>query len=799
MIVICLYYKRLNCLLLTTFAKNYLMSKKKTKDFPKGITKNQLTSQIRALFEKESNRIFNYKQISAHLKISDSAARAMITNVLNELKGTGYLKEVQRGSFRLKQKGAYISGTVDMTRMGYGFIITDDIEDDVFVSNRGLNTALHGDTVKVRLLLGRKGNRPEGEVVEILERARETFVGTIELMPQFAFLIPDTKGMPFDLFIPLDKLKGAKQGEKAVARITEWDRRQKNPVAEIIEVLGMPGEHETEMHAILAEFELPSKFSDKVEAAAAEVKIEIESGEIKRRRDFRKVPTFTIDPADAKDFDDALSLRKTDDGLWEVGVHIADVTYYVGDDTLLDKEAKLRGTSVYLVDRVVPMLPEKLSNNVCSLNQHEDKLTYSAVFKMDDTGNVVDEWFGRTIINSDHRFSYQEAQEIIDGGDGPMKDIILTLHVMAQKLRSKRFDTGAFSFERTEVQFELDEKGYPLGIRFRQSGSANQLIEEFMLLANRKVAEFIGKKKGEKPKTFVYRIHDNPDPEKIVSFSKFIRRFGYHLEGTNDGSLAMSMNKLIREVSGKKEQNIIETLALRSMAKAVYSTNNIGHYGLSFKHYTHFTSPIRRYPDMLVHRLLTAYLNGEPSKSEEKYEKMCEYSSKRERLAVEAERASIKYKQVEFMQDKLGQEFEGVISGVTEWGIYVELVENQCEGMISIRDLDDDFYEYDIDNYCIRGRHSGREFTLGNSVMVKVVRADLVKKQLDYMLAGETGEQLQKSRKGDLPGNADTRRGSSSGKTSGKGGSSGKGRGRGKAADKKGTRGQSPGGRKRKR
>jgi ribonuclease R len=542
--------------------------------------------------------------------------------------------------------------------------------------------------------------------------------------------------MPFDLFIPGDKLKGARQGEKAVARITEWDRRQKNPVAEIIRVLGMPGEHETEIHAILAEFELPYAFSEEVEAAAEAVPVEITAEEIKRRRDFRKVPTFTIDPADAKDFDDALSLQPAADGLWEVGIHIADVTHYIGEDTLLDKEAVARATSVYLVDRVVPMLPERLSNNACSLNPHEDKLTYSAVFTMDDTGKVHSEWFGRTVINSDQRFSYREAQQIIDGGEGPMKDMVITLHEIAQKLRSKRFDTGAFSFERTEVEFELDEKGYPVKINFRESGTANQLVEEFMLLANKKVAEFIGRTKGGTPKTFVYRIHDNPDPEKIASFAKFIKRFGYRLEGgVKSSTLALSMNNLIREVKGRKEENIIETLALRSMAKAVYSTNNIGHYGLSFKYYTHFTSPIRRYPDMMVHRLLTAYLNGEGSKSEEKYEKLCIHSSKRERLAVEAERASIKYKQVEFMQDKLGEVFEGVISGVTEWGIYVELVENQCEGMVSIRELDDDFYEYDEENYCIRGRHKGKEFTLGDVTWVQVAKADLKKKQLDFEMA----------------------------------------------------------------
>jgi ribonuclease R len=619
-----------------------------------------------------------------------------------------------------------------MTRMGYGFISSDDIEDDVFVSAKNLRTALHGDKVKVWLYAKRKGARPEGEVVEIIERSRTTFVGTVEIMPNFAFLMPDNKNMPFDLFIPGSKLNGAKQGQKAVAKVVDWDPKSKNPVAEIIEVLGYPGLHETEMHAILAEFELPYDFSEEVEKDAEKISEVITEEEISNRRDFRKIPTFTIDPTDARDFDDALSLRKLGNGNWEIGVHIADVTYYVKMGSLLENEAKQRATSVYLVDRVVPMLPERLSNHICSLNPNEDKLTYSAVFELNDRSEVLSEWFGRSIINSDKRFSYNEAQEVIDTGTGDMREQVLILHRLAQQLRVKRFAAGAFGFERIEVQFDLDETGKPVNIRFRDFGSANQLIEEFMLLANRKVAEYVGKLL--KGKTFVYRIHDKPDPEKVSSFSHFIKRFGYKLDSDEKTSLPKAMNKLLKDVFGKKEQNIIETLALRSMAKAVYSTDNIGHYGLAFKHYTHFTSPIRRYPDMMVHRLLTMYLDKENPGGKEKYEKLCDHSSKMERLATEAERASIKYKQVEFMRDKLGIQYEGVISGVTEWGIYVEIIENQCEGMIHIRELADDFYEYDEENYCIKGRHTGKEYMLGDRVDVEVVKADLQKKQLDYKL-----------------------------------------------------------------
>jgi ribonuclease R len=698
-----------------------------------GIDQKKLIEMIAGVMSKNPKQTFNYKQLASRLQIIDKEEKRSLSEALLRMKKDGLAEERNHGKYVLKDIGGYVTGTIDLTKFGYAFVLSEESEEDVFIAARNLNTALHGDQVKVLLYARHKGKRPEGEVVEIISRSRASFVGTIELTPQFAFLIPDNKNMPFDLFIPLSKLNGAKQGQKAVARLVEWDQRSRNPMGEITEVLGYPGENDTEMHAILAEFGLPNKFPPEIEAAAEKISPDPTPEDIAARRDFRNVPTFTIDPEDAKDFDDALSISRLPNGNMEVGVHIADVTHYVKPGSVIEKEAQERATSVYLVDRTIPMLPEKLSNHICSLNPFEDKLTYSAVFELDSKAVVVNEWFGRTVIKSDKRFSYGEAQKVIDTGEGDMKEQLLTLHNLAQNLRAKRFATGSFAFERIEVKFNLSESGVPLGILFREYGTSNQLIEEFMLLANRRVAEYVGKKL--KGKTFVYRIHDKPNPEKLSSFSYFIKRFGYTLDTQDVKGLPAAMNKLMDDVSGKKEQNVIETLALRSMAKAIYSTENIGHYGLSFSHYTHFTSPIRRYPDMMVHRLLTRYLEGQPSRDGDKFEKLCEYSSKRERLATDAERASIKYKQVEFMKDKIGQVFDGVISGVTEWGIYVEIIENQCEGMIALRELQDDFFEYDEENYSIRGRHSGKVYMLGDEIKVEIVKADLQKRQLDYRFA----------------------------------------------------------------
>ena len=720
------------------------MGQKKNK---KPSRKTELKQLIQGLFYNQPKRTFNYKQVSALLEVKKKTGRQAVQIILNELFESGYLTEVVSGKYKLLSRGSTITGVVDMTASGSAYVVPDDETEggDVFISRNNMNHALHGDRVKVFQNARRRNRQPEGEVVEILKRKRDSFVGVMQVSRGLAFLVIDDRVMQHDIFIPSNGLNGAKDGQKAIARIVEWPERAKNPIGEIVDVLGDVGDNQTEMHAILAEFNLPYRYPQEVNDEAETISAEITEDEIKKRRDFRKVTTFTIDPVDAKDFDDALSLQKLDNGNWEVGVHIADVTHYVQPETILEREAYERATSVYLVDRVVPMLPERLSNFICSLRPNEEKLCFSAVFEMDDNATIVDSWFGRTVIYSDMRYSYEEAQEVIETGKGALSSEILTLDRLAKQLRDERFKSGSVGFERVEVKFNIDESGKPISVFFKESKDANKLIEEFMLLANKKVAQLIGDKEMEqgrrgKAKTFVYRIHDVPNPDKFDNFASFVRRFGYEALPKGAESVSSSLNRLLAEVQGKKEQNIVETLAIRTMAKAVYSTHNIGHYGLSFKHYSHFTSPIRRYPDMMVHRLLQRYLDGGKSVDEEVYEDMCEHSSDMEQRAADAERASIKYKQVEFMKDRLGQEFDGVISGVTEWGLYVEIVENKCEGMIPIRDLDDDFYNFDEENYCLVGRKYNRSYQLGDPLRIVIANANLEKKQLDFAIVENDGD-----------------------------------------------------------
>ncbi|EEI92069.1 ribonuclease R [Sphingobacterium spiritivorum ATCC 33300] len=700
--------------------------------------KEVLTQMIVDIFEKSGNKPLNYKQVAAKLNVSDSDSKAAIAEVLTiDPKNSPFI-ESERGKFQLRQIKVYVTGKVDMTADGSAYVIPEDeLENDIFIAPRKLRQALHGDIVKVHTYEKRKGRKKEGEVVEILQRAKTDFTGIINLSKSFAFFIADDRKMLHDIFIPLDNLNGAKDGEKVVVSITEWPKGSKNPVGRVKDVLGKKGENNTEMNAILADYGFPLSFPPEVEKEANSFSAVIDNTEILKRRDFRTIPTFTIDPADAKDFDDAISFQQLPNGHYEIGVHIADVSHFVKPDTALDKEAFERATSVYLVDRVIPMLPERLSNDLCSLRPNEDRLCFSAVFELDDKANIHDQWFGRTVIHSDRRFSYEEAQEVIENKAGDFTTEILKLNELAYILREKKFKNGAISFESEEVKFTLDENGKPTGVYTKVRKDAHKLIEDFMLLANRKVAEYIGKQgKGKNKLTFVYRFHDLPNPETLTTFSQFASRFGHKLTIRSDKETAKSLNALMTKIEGSKEQNLLTSLAVRSMAKAVYTTKNTSHYGLAFDYYTHFTSPIRRYPDVMVHRLLQFYLDGGQKVNAEHYEKMSEHSSQMEKKAAEAERASIKYKQAEFLQDQIGTEYTGIVSGVTEWGMYVEIESNKCEGMVRLRDITDDFYVLDEKNYAIIGQRKKKKYQLGDEVQIKVKKVDLDKRQIDFTLLG---------------------------------------------------------------
>jgi len=695
-----------------------------------------LTQLISDVLENNNNEALNYKQVCAKLNIKDIESRETILEILKEQAHKGIFVEPEKGKFKLKDLKTFITGKVDMTADGAAFIIPDDeFEKDVFVSARKLHNALHGDKVKVYIYAKKRGKKNEGEVVEIIQRLKTDFIGVIKISDRFAFVSIDDKKMLQDIFVPLSDLAGAKNGQKVQVAITDWPEGAKNPVGKIINILGTQGENDTEMNAILAQYGFPLSFPPEVEKEANEIPEQISEEELKDRRDFRETVTFTIDPADAKDFDDAISFKKLPNGNYEIGVHIADVSHYVQPKSYLDKEAYSRATSVYLVDRVIPMLPERLSNGVCSLRPNEDKLCFAAVFELDGEANIQEEWFGRTVIHSDRRFSYEEAQEVLENKEGDYAAELVKLNELAHILRDRKFKNGAISFESTEVKFKLDEKGKPIGVFVKERKDAHKLIEDFMLLANKKVAEFIAKKgKGKQKYTFIYRSHDSPNLENLGTFALFAARFGYKINMKTDKDIAKSLNFLMEEVEGKKEQNVLTQLAIRSMAKAVYTTKKTSHYGLAFDHYTHFTSPIRRYPDVMVHRLLAAYLNGERSANEEEYETAASHSSAMEKRAADAERASIKYKQVEYLEDNVGKLFMGIISGVTEWGMYVELLENKCEGMIRLKDIADDFYVLDEKNYCIVGQRKKKKYQLGDEVKVKVKKVDLSKRQIDFSL-----------------------------------------------------------------
>ncbi|EAS20656.1 ribonuclease R [Flavobacteria bacterium BBFL7] len=725
------------------------MKKKKKRNSK---TKFQNLSQsVLNVLKQEPNKDFNYKQICAKLSISDASTRNQVIKRLHRLKSKAQIEETGRGKFKIIKAIDYYTGTIDISTRGTGYVITEELQEDIMIPRRSLGQALNGDQVEVYVYHRRRGQQPEGEITKVIERKKTEFVGTIQVHEKFAFVNVTDPKIQTDFFIPGREINGAKDGQVVLVEFVEWNDKQDSPNGKVKSILGEPGEHNTEIHAILAQYGLPYEFPTAVEEYANQLDKSITDQEISKRRDMRESLTYTIDPADAKDFDDALSFEKLENGHYEIGIHIADVSHYVKEGTPLDDEAYERATSVYLVDRVVPMLPEVLSNGVCSLNPHEDKLCFSSVFEMDDSGKVYKQWFGRTIIHSDQRFAYEEAQHIIETGKGEIPaeisltqkdttadpaivEATLTLDSIAKKMRNERMVQGALSFDKTEVKFNLNENSEPVGVYFKTSKDANKLIEEFMLLANRKVAAFIGKRD---PKhTFVYRIHDEPNDEKLGALAKIVTRFGHKLDLRDRKHVTQSLNKLLIDVKGNKEQNMVDTLAIRTMSKAEYSTQNIGHYGLAFDYYSHFTSPIRRYPDVMVHRLLQHYLDKGKSVSEELYEEKCHHSTNMEILATKAERDSIKYMQVKFMKDHEDEQFLGVISGVTDWGIYVEIISNKCEGMIRLGDLDDDSYEFVEEEFAVIGRKTKNAYRLGDEVYVKVKNADLVKKHLDFWMIG---------------------------------------------------------------
>ncbi len=729
------------------------MSKKNYHKKRKGNIVKDVSSKILKILNSKSQQSFNYKQITAKLNISDANGKQQVIQELERLKAKERIEETSRGKFKIIQNEHYHIGVLDVTSNKNAYFISETLEYDAFIPSINLNRGLDGDIVKVYVYRRRNNDKYEGEVIEIIKRAKTEFVGVLQMSKNFGFVLPDNQKMYADIFIAKQKINGAEHGDKVVATLTDWPSNSKNPFGKITKVLGKPGEHDTEIHSILLEYGLPYEFEPEVENDANKLSTEITKEEIAKRRDMRATTTFTIDPKDAKDFDDALSFKVLENGNYEIGIHIADVSHYVQPNTILEEEAYNRATSVYLVDRVVPMLPEVLSNGVCSLRPNEEKLTFSAVFEIDTNAHIIKQWFGRTVTYSDQRFAYEEAQHIIEtkahnipsdisitGESYTVKEEIvnatLILDTLAKKLRKRRLEQGAITFDRVEVRFNLDQDANPTGVYFKESKDANKLIEEFMLLANRKVAEFIGKNKNgtATKKTFIYRIHDEPNIEKLVGLQQIISKFGYKINTNTRDDISKSLNKLLNDVQGKAEENMVETLTIRSMSKAIYTTENIGHYGLVFDYYSHFTSPIRRYPDVMTHRLLQHYLDGNKSPQAQPYEEKCKHASEREMMAAKAERSSIKYMQVKYMQDHQDQEFKGVISGVTEWGIYVEIIENKCEGMVRIRDIKDDYYIYDEKQYALVGQATKKSLQLGDEVTIKVKKTDLERKHLDFTL-----------------------------------------------------------------